>query len=158
MPKPEIATAPQLSLEQLDRLPATDLVLWLASDERPFKGGAGLVDWRANGWLSRLVVNGQFRCQKGERMLTLSQGRLNAQRVFLLGVGESKSYNARSAAELAGDAAKILDEAAATDIALALPGSGDADAHRQLLESLVAELSKSDREAKLTTWGPWRKP
>jgi len=157
MAKPEIISAPQLSLDQLDRLEATDLVLWLASDERPLKGSAGFVDWRANGWLSHLVASGQFKCDKGERMLTLSQGRLKAQRVFLIGLGEAKGYNARSAAEVAGDTAQILDEAAATNIALGIPGMGDADAHRQLFDSLVLALSKQKRSTQVTTWGPWRK-
>ncbi len=157
MPKPEVVQVPALSLETLDQLEARDLVLWIAADEKPLKGGAGYVDWRSNGWLSRLIAGGQFGCKRGERMLTLSPGRLRAERLFLMGLGDSKSYNARSATDLAEEAARVLDEAAATDVAIAVPGTGDADAHKQLFESLVASLEKKSRSSKMTTWGPWRK-
>jgi Cytosol aminopeptidase family, N-terminal domain len=163
--RPEVHNIQQLSLETLDALTAPDLVIWVASDERPLKGGAGYVDWRANGWLSRLIANGNFKCQRGERLLTLSQGRLQASRVFLLGLGEAKSYNARSAAEVAQEALAMFDDAAVTHVALALPGSGDSDAHKQLLESILAGFGKkpenkgpkNSESAKMTTWGPWRK-
>ena len=153
----KLQLSPSLSLQTLDHLDHDDLVLWIASDERPLKAAAGYVDWRCNGWLSRLVTSGQFRCERGEQLLTLSQGRLRAKRVFLVGLGEQKSFHSRGAEEIGALSAKMLVSAAASDIALGLPGTGDADAHAELLQTVLRTLQQEPRSAKMTAWGPWRK-
>jgi hypothetical protein len=142
-----------LSLLALDQLETANLVLFCALDERPLKGAAGLVDWRTNGWLSRLIVTGQFRCQRGERLLTLSQGRLRAQRLFLFGLGESRALTASALGEIATEATKTLREAEVREAVLGFPGAGEADTHRALLDSLMKKMG----DAKVTTFGPWRK-
>jgi len=145
--------ARELSLPALDALTATDLVLFCAVDERPLRAAAGYVDWRTNGWLSRLILTGQFRCQRGERLLTLSAGRLSASRIFLFGLGEAKAFAAKAAEELGGDVARALNEAGAAEVALGYPGAGEEDAIRVLLDTVQKKSSVSN----MTAWGPWRK-
>ncbi len=149
----KVVSSPALNLQTLDHLQSEDLVLWVASDERPLRAAAGYVDWRCNGWLSRLIASGQFRCERGEKLLTLSQGRILAKRVFLIGIGETKSFHARSAEELGQETAKMLEAAASRDVAVGLPGVGDQDTHAELLKT----LQKHAGNTKLTTWGPWRR-
>lgn len=151
--KSVLVSVPSLGLDTLDNLQCEDIVLWIASDERPLKAAAGYVDWRCNGWLSRLITSGQFRCERDERLLTLSAGRINQRRVFLVGIGEGKGFHARSAEELGSATAEMLGQAAAQDVAFGLPGTGDPDAHAQLLATLQKQLTS----AKMTSWGPWRK-
>ncbi len=85
--------------------------------------------------------------------MTLSQGRILAKRVFLIGLGETKSFHSRAAEELGLETAKMLEAAASSDVAVGLPGVGDLDTHAELLKT----LQKNVGNTKLTTWGPWRR-
>src|SRR2546422_9192849 len=55
-----------LTLDAIDQAAAESLCLFVASDERPLTGLAGLVDWRLTARLSRLVRGGQLTGEAGE--------------------------------------------------------------------------------------------
>src|SRR3989442_7133162 len=59
-----------LTLDAIDQAAAESLCLFVASDERPLTGLAGLVDWRLTARLSRLVRGGQLTGEAGEAVLT----------------------------------------------------------------------------------------
>ncbi len=59
-------------------------------DVRPLKGCAGKVDWRYNGLLSHLILTSKFRGIWGDAILIPGQGRIDAQELLWLGVGDSR--------------------------------------------------------------------
>ncbi len=78
-----------LSLPALDAGKADAVALFVARDERPLRGLAGLCDWRLCGSLSRTLLDGFFSGERGEVLLTTSRGRLPAPRIFLFGLGDA---------------------------------------------------------------------
>ena len=80
-------------LAELDRSPRDLLTLFLFSDERPFRGLAGLADWRLNSRIARTVRSGQFNGEFGEVLLMPSYGRLPVKGLLLMGLGDRASFN-----------------------------------------------------------------
>jgi Cytosol aminopeptidase family, N-terminal domain len=108
-----------LTMEALDQADAEALCLFVAEDERPLTGLAGLVDWRLSGRLSRMIRAGLVIGAAGEALLTPPGMRLAFKKLFVFGLG-----NARSEEELAGrlaDALRRLSTAGVKDAALQLP-------------------------------------
>ena len=123
----------ELSLETLDTLEGVDtLCLFVAEDERPLSGAAGLSDWRLCGQLSRLLVDGFFTGAADDSVLLPSNGRMGPGRIVVFGLGrrERLSDGPALGARLAA-AAAVLDKAGASSVALEVPGAGRlADAER----------------------------
>src|SRR5205823_3088022 len=78
-----------LTLDAIDQAAAESLCLFVASDERPLTGLAGLVDWRLTARLSKLVRGGQLTGEAGEAVLTSPGPRLAFRKMFLFGIGPS---------------------------------------------------------------------
>jgi hypothetical protein len=76
-----------LNLAALDTSEADGMALFVAKDERPLRGFAGLCDWRLCGTLSRVVRSGFFAGAPGEALLMPGKGRLRATKIFALGLG-----------------------------------------------------------------------
>lgn len=90
--------------EPLSRLAAEVAVAGFFRDQRPLRGGAGLADWRLCGWLSGLVGARRLSGEWGEAALVLTQARLLAPRLLLLGLGSQARFGPdahREAARLA---------------------------------------------------------
>ncbi len=83
----DVALAPA-TLPSLDRLRCDLLVLGCCVEERPLRGIAGLVDWRLNGWLSRLLAGARFSGRFGEQLLFPVGHRVGPRRALLAGLGE----------------------------------------------------------------------
>src|SRR3989440_12772637 len=78
-----------LTLEAVDQAAAESLCLFIASDERPLTGLAGLADWRLSGRLSRLLRSGLLTGSEGEAVLTQPGPRLGVQKMFLFRLGRA---------------------------------------------------------------------
>ena len=68
------------------------LVVGFFADERPLRGEAGLVDWRMNGYVSRLLERQRLSGETEESTLVASSGRLRAEFSLLMGLGERSLY------------------------------------------------------------------
>ncbi len=146
-----VSAIPQLSLDTLDSLPPGDLALFCGADERPLLAAAGYVDWRLNGWLSKLIVRGNFKGERKEALLTPSAGRIPPERIFIFGIGPSAQLQHKAAGELGDEIAETIAAAGVVGLTVGMPGSVDADASAALLHSLQRKLAS----VKMTTWGPW---
>jgi len=116
----------ETSLETLDGLEGVDtLCLFVAEDERPLSGAAGLSDWRLCGQLSRLLVDGFFSGAADDSVLLPSNGRIGPGRIVVFGLGRRERLTDGPAlgARLAA-AAAALDRAGALSVALEVPGAG----------------------------------
>jgi hypothetical protein len=93
----------------------------VANDERPLSGAAGYLDWRLLGALSRVLLNGFFKGDKGEKLLIPTAGKVPPVKAFAVGVGPTNSLNVLVLQEVLGDAADVLKKAGVGSVALALP-------------------------------------
>jgi len=64
--------------------------LW--ADVRPLRGAAGLLDWRLNGRLSRLLREGRLEGVIGEKLLFFTT-RVPWRRVLTIGLGATTSFS-----------------------------------------------------------------
>ena len=109
-------------LKSLDELQTEVIVLPFFSDERPLRGAAGLIDWRLCGALSRKLMAGYVRGTLGEKALVANAGKLKSERLLLIGLGESASFDQGVAEKACTLIAEALREAKVSTAALALPG------------------------------------
>jgi hypothetical protein len=164
----EVAVS-DLSLQLLDRAAVDAIVLFIADEERPLQGLAGLCDWRMCGALSRTLASGWYQGRVGEALLTPTGRRLAAARVFAFGVGPAAG-GAAAMAELLPHTFGALQRARIESCALAPPWPGlelgaslelwsrcAADGpHRQLLLGDSKALQKGLEEAGARLpWRPW---
>jgi leucyl aminopeptidase len=106
----------------LDELQTEVIVLPFFADERPLRGAAGLIDWRLCGSLSRKLMAGYLRGAFGEKALFANPGKLKSERLLLVGLGESASFDEGVARKACALIAEALREAKVSTAALALPG------------------------------------
>jgi len=109
-----------LTLDAIDQAAAESICLFVAADERPLTGLAGLVDWRLQARLSRLLRGGQVTGEKGEAVLTSPGARLGFRKMFLFGIGPSSQPEEELQRRLA-EALRKLADAGVQEAALQLP-------------------------------------
>ena len=109
-----------LTLEAIDLAAAESLCLFVAADERPLTGLAGLADWRLSGRLSRLLRGGLLTGDAGEAVLTPPGSRLAFQKLFLFGVGKTGQTGEQLALRV-GEALRKLAQAGVQEAAMQLP-------------------------------------
>lgn len=110
------------TLEQLDELSGTCLVLTAFSDDRPFRGLTSLVDWRLNGQLSRLLLREFVDAHFQESLLAPVSGRLPFQRILLVGMGRRTEFGAQRFEDICRFVFRSLVGLGITDVAMTLPG------------------------------------
>jgi hypothetical protein len=119
------------SLESLDGLSGVDsLCLFLTEDDRPLSGAAGYLDWRMCGALSRVLLNGVFKGERGEKMLMPTFSKVPAPRLFAVGVGQSRQLDAAAFGTLLETSATMLKRAGVSSVAISLPRGPLDDAAR----------------------------
>ncbi|MEL6546328.1 MAG: M17 family peptidase N-terminal domain-containing protein [Myxococcota bacterium] len=108
-------------LAGLDHLDHETVALFISTDGRPLRGVAGFVDWRVNGALSRLLLNGTFKGDREEVLLAPTRGRLGDRRFFLFGLGPSHDASRESLRKVCSVALRVCQAAGAGKIAFAAP-------------------------------------
>lgn len=76
-----------------DKLKTKCAVVTSFSDQLPFCANAALVDWRLNGRLSRFCQQKRFKCDFEETLLMPSEGRVLAEQIIFLGLGEKARFD-----------------------------------------------------------------
>jgi hypothetical protein len=128
------------SLAALDELDVESLGVFCWAGVRPLSGGAGFLDWRLCGALSRTLEGKVFEAHRLETLLIPVQSRLSVRRVFAFGLGppaEASPTNLRLACRRAYE---VMSQAGVTRFAVAAPAA------RQHPELEAAFLSALDEE------------
>lgn len=73
--------------QDIKKLATEALIVGFYEDVRPLKGVAGELDWLLCGALSSLVLSKKLRGSLGDVALVASQGKVPAQKIFLIGMG-----------------------------------------------------------------------
>ncbi len=112
-------------LDAVDDLPGGEdacLVLTSFSDDRPLRGLTGLIDWRLNGQLSRLLQRDFIDAHYQDAMLVPIAGRLPFGRVLVVGLGKRSDFNAQRFEEVCRFCFAKLIGMGTLHFAMALPG------------------------------------
>jgi hypothetical protein len=126
-------------LQDMKKIETEALVVVFFEDVRPLKGLAGELDWLLCGALSGLLLSGKLRGRLGDTALLTSQGKLPAQKVFMIGLGPRKGLSAAVLESAALHAAAAAASAGVTRAAMEflLPqNTPPADAVRSIYKGL----------------------
>jgi hypothetical protein len=123
----------------LERTRADVAACYFFDSDRPLQGGAGCVDWRLCGQLSRLLIAGKLSGASGEAVLLQSGGGLTAPLTIGLGLGARNAFDAEACEALGTDATRRALQLGARSLALPLPDphAGDLDLSDRI-DALVA--------------------
>ena len=110
-----------LSKEGVDVQECDVLVTGFFRNERPLAGTTGLIDWRLNGMLSRLLVEKKLTGEWKETTLIPSQGRVIPRMILLLGLGEVREYSYLRVREVSAHLLETLKKLDALSVCLSLP-------------------------------------
>jgi hypothetical protein len=130
-----------LTLDAIDQAAAESLCLFIASDERPLTGLAGLTDWRLSGRLSKLLRSGLLSGAEGEAVLTPAGARLGFQKLFLFGLGTSDQSD-EALVERVAEALRKIANAGVREAAMQLPARLSAEVG---VRTLIDELQGPEK-------------
>jgi len=110
-----------LSPEEVDLQECGILILGFFEDERPLRGSAGWIDWRLNGKLSHLLIEGRLTGEWEETTLLATQGRIVPPLLLLIGLGRVREYSYLRLRELSPHLFKTLRDLKPQEICFSLP-------------------------------------
>ena len=84
-----------LSSAPIDEVPGKVAVLTFFEDQRPLQGSTGLIDWRLNGRVSDMILQGRLGGHFAESLIMPSQGRLASDEILLFGLGRHEAFSER---------------------------------------------------------------
>ena len=114
----------KVSSEPLDILTYDSLAFGFFSDERPPRGYCGLADWRLNGLVSKLIVEGRITGAFMEKVLICSDHRILSSKILLMGLGESTQLTYEKLYTAGHTISQTLDEIECANFAFDIPGTG----------------------------------
>lgn len=140
----------QVVTEAPDRMSGEVVAGFFFEDQRPVDGAAALLDWRLNGLLTNLLVNGSATGRLGEYILAGNNGKLQASWVLFAGGGCLRDLAPFTYGGLVGSVIDDCRRAGFRKVALCL--STPTEAAPDWVELLAAELAlgSGDMEIALT--------
>lgn len=112
------------------------------ADQRPLDGPAAVLDWRLDGQLTKMLVEGCIKGRAGEHVLLQGNGKVKAEWVLFVGGGKWQGLCAETHAALICHMLTVARNAGFRDLALLFAPHEDVD--RELLhQQLVAALATS---------------
>lgn len=124
-----------------DRIDGEAVAALFFEDERPVLGPAALLDWRLNGLLTNLLLQGQARGRAGEHVLVRNNGKLSADWIFFLGGGSRKGLGREACQGLLRHFLQTCRDAGFTRVTLCLDSLGGFE--KSELEEMMTESFKA---------------
>ena len=123
-----------------DSLPGESVVALYFSDQKPLDGPAALLDWRLDGQLTRMLVEGEIQGRAGEHVMLQNNGKLKADWVLFVGGGKWFGLCEETHASLVRHMLSVARQAGFKDIALAFLLHEEADPKivQQQIETALA--------------------
>lgn len=131
----------------LDELETDLIVTTLLASERPPRGVTGLIDWRLNGFISRLLQAGTITGATGEVVLLPLRRRLPARRLLLIGLGTPDQLTLTNLRHVAYKVGKSVAGLKALDVAVSCTPARD----EQLSGETEASFLDALRQAQMGT-------
>ncbi|MBE9503848.1 MAG: hypothetical protein IME96_06715 [Proteobacteria bacterium] len=137
----------KVSSKDVDKFETDAVVLLFFSDEKPLKGASGLVDWRMNGSISKLLESEMVSGDKGETTLVVPQGRIKGGKIMMVGLGDSSRFKARDLENIAPVIVEKLVHIDAKKVIIAIPLKKLSSIKSgKTVSSLMKGMKKSDKE------------
>ena len=111
----------RLSATDIDKIETEAVVLLFFSNERPLRGSTGLIDWRMNGSISRLISQGMISGEKGEATLILPNRRIKGKKILMAGLGDSSAFGEASLKDTAIAIIRQLNKIYIKNFVIAMP-------------------------------------
>jgi hypothetical protein len=121
-----------------DRLPGDCVVALFFQDQKPLEGPAGLLDWRLDGRLTRMLLDGELTGRAGEHVVLQNNGKLESDWILFVGGGQWEGLCLETYAALLSHALKSARQAGFKDVSICLAAHEEADSE---------ELEKQARKA-----------
>jgi len=125
-----------------DSLPGESVVALYFSDQKPLDGPAALLDWRLDGQLTRMLLDGNIQGKAGEHVMLQGNGKLAAKWVLFVGGGKWHGLCAETHGALVRHMVGVARQAGFKNISLAFMPHEDVDV--QLLEQQVSDALKKE--------------
>ena len=108
-----------VSSQTADQQSSELLAVGFFQDERPLRSEAGLIDGRMNGMISSRLEQGFMTGQVGETTLIPGNGRIGADKILLVGLGEIASFCYGRVRDLTEHVVKTCNGLQVHDLAIA---------------------------------------
>lgn len=102
-----------------DSLPGESVVALYFADQKPLDGPAALLDWRLDGQLTQMLVDGEIQGRAGEHVMLQNNGKLKADWVLFVGGGKWYGLCEETHASLVKHMLSVAGQAGFKDVSLA---------------------------------------
>ena len=102
-----------------DSLPGESVVALYFSDQKPLEGPAALLDWRLNGQLTRMLLDGEVQGRAGEHVMLQNNGKFKADWILFVGGGKWHGLCQETHAALVRHMLSVACQAGFKDVSLA---------------------------------------
>ncbi len=107
--------------DSIDYLSTNLLVLPFFNDALPLKGNLGHVDWRLNGFISKLFMKGKINGKDMEKILIPPFNRIPADRIVLVSLGYKKGFDPSRVRDLAHDIMETAHKLSYSSFTIGIP-------------------------------------
>lgn len=123
-----------------DSLPGESVVALYFADQKPLDGPAALLDWRLDGQLTKMLVDGEIKGRAGEHVMLQNNGKLKADWVLFVGGGKWFGLCEETHASLVRHMLSVAQQAGFKDVSLAFMPHEEADQKvlRQQIEKALS--------------------
>lgn len=132
-------TQPEFVKQPADHMTGRSVVALYFVDQKPLDGPAAVLDWRLDGQLTRMILDGKIRGRAGEHVLLQGNGKVRADWVLFVGGGKWQGLCEETHAALVRHMLKIARKAGFIDLSLAFSPHAEVDVkklHQQIKDAL----------------------
>lgn len=125
-----------------DSMPGESVVALYFDDQKPLDGPAALLDWRLDGQLTRMLIDGEVKGRAGEHVMLQNNGKLKADWILFVGGGKWHGLCEETHASLVRHMLSVASQAGFKDVSLAFMPHEEAAPEvlqRQIEKALDAE-------------------
>jgi len=133
---------PEFVEQPADLLTGGSVVALYFDDQRPLDGPAAVLDWRLDGQLTRMLIDGEIRGRAGEHVLLQGNGKVKADWVLFVGGGKWQGLCEETHASLVRHMLKVARKAGFIDLSLAFSLHDEVDVknlHQQIKDALLTD-------------------
>jgi hypothetical protein len=133
-------------LKDLDQLLYDFISFSIFEDERPLKGIGGLIDWRLNGMLSRLLITKKLEGKRGEKLLIPLFKRMSFKALLVFGLGKKMFFDEDIFTSVLYETFETIQRLKGSTLVLGLPGRAQNSIEPIKALSLFLKVTKDIKE------------
>ncbi|MCX7959531.1 MAG: hypothetical protein N3B13_10840 [Deltaproteobacteria bacterium] len=111
----------RLAKRRISRNCCSLLICFFYEDDRPLNRLAGIIDWKVDCFLSRLIKGKKLFGNEGEIILFASEERFGSTPVLICGLGKKKFFSLTTVSSIADGLVRRIDNMNISNFGFALP-------------------------------------